>query len=303
MSKDTREALAAALFDIAMYGDRGNAAKMRADIRACLMDAPAVPEQPAIEEIAQQWDGCIYKDAPGCGDIDIGEAIRTAGARLAATPAAVQQGREALTAFAEKCAGFAGGMVNGNKLSEAALAALAATPQAPQPTDLEPVIDEFDRGWKAGYKQGARNAFAASLLPAQAPAVPPEGYTWREDAKAFVRHNANGTDTVYNPLADIARELQVMLGSATEHNDGEWVTGYTIKTGALHKIIGFMQAAGYAISIPVGTASTSEPAPQAVKRDCTTCKHEETGGHQPPCNRCTIGFGPGGGHSDKWEAV
>lgn len=42
-----------------------------------LSAAPAEPPRvPLIEQIAQQWDGCMY-DAPG-GEIDIGQAIRSA---------------------------------------------------------------------------------------------------------------------------------------------------------------------------------------------------------------------------------
>lgn len=37
--------------------------------------------QRVIDEIGQQWDGCVF-DAGSDGNIDIGEAIRTAGARL-----------------------------------------------------------------------------------------------------------------------------------------------------------------------------------------------------------------------------
>lgn len=39
--------------------------------------APQASGVDVIEEIAQQWDGCIYDAGPG-GDIDIGQAIRTA---------------------------------------------------------------------------------------------------------------------------------------------------------------------------------------------------------------------------------
>ncbi|OVE49411.1 hypothetical protein [Chromobacterium violaceum] len=56
-----------------------------------LFAEPVMPGQqlPAvIEEIAQQWDGCIY-DSPS-GDIDIGWAIRAAGKRLVS----VQQPKE-----------------------------------------------------------------------------------------------------------------------------------------------------------------------------------------------------------------
>lgn len=50
------------------------------------VDAGYATPQPAaqadiIKQIARQWDGCMYDDAPG-GEIDIGEAIRSAAARL-----------------------------------------------------------------------------------------------------------------------------------------------------------------------------------------------------------------------------
>ncbi|MEN7429203.1 hypothetical protein VA599_00510 [Chromobacterium sp. TRC.1.1.SA] len=48
-----------------------------------LFAEPRLPGQhlpDVIEEIAQQWDGCIY-DSPS-GEIDIGQAIRAAGKRL-----------------------------------------------------------------------------------------------------------------------------------------------------------------------------------------------------------------------------
>ncbi|MCD5326713.1 hypothetical protein ACFFU8_18395 [Chromobacterium piscinae] len=48
-----------------------------------LFAEPILPGQQlpvVIDEIAQQWDGCIY-DSPS-GDIDIGQAIRAAGKRL-----------------------------------------------------------------------------------------------------------------------------------------------------------------------------------------------------------------------------
>nr|WP_199065008.1 hypothetical protein [Chromobacterium sp. ASV5] len=46
-----------------------------------MQGTPARQLPVVIEQIAQQWDGCIY-DAEGSGMIDIGEAIRAAGKRL-----------------------------------------------------------------------------------------------------------------------------------------------------------------------------------------------------------------------------
>ncbi|MGR2663987.1 hypothetical protein ACUXVY_20570, partial [Chromobacterium haemolyticum] len=48
---------------------------------------PAITAEQIVEQIAQQWDECEY-EASG-GNIDIGAAIRAAGARLAAE---VQEG-------------------------------------------------------------------------------------------------------------------------------------------------------------------------------------------------------------------
>ena len=51
-------------------------------------------------------------------------------------------------------------------------------------------------------------------------------------------------------LKAIAHDVSIMLASAQQHSDGEAVTGYTIKTGALHRIIGELQSAGYPVSVP-----------------------------------------------------
>jgi len=49
----------------------------------------------------------------------------------------------------------------------------------------------------------------------------------------------------------IAGELRIMLASRTELTDDQGnVTGYTIKTGALHRILGYMSGAGYPVVIP-----------------------------------------------------
>lgn len=51
-------------------------------------------------------------------------------------------------------------------------------------------------------------------------------------------------------LKAIAHDVSILLASATQHTDGEAVTGYTIKTGALHRIIGELQSAGYPVAVP-----------------------------------------------------
>ena len=42
----------------------------------------------ALEQIASEWDGCVYRDAPGCPYIEIGPALR----RSFAAALAQQQG-------------------------------------------------------------------------------------------------------------------------------------------------------------------------------------------------------------------
>lgn len=52
-------------------------------------------------------------------------------------------------------------------------------------------------------------------------------------------------------LAQIADDVRIMLASSTELVDGLGnVTGYQIKTGALHRIIGRLVCAGHPVTIP-----------------------------------------------------
>ncbi|TDB26822.1 hypothetical protein ATCM_03700 [Stenotrophomonas sp. ATCM1_4] len=88
--------LAAAMFE-AFARNSGNSASDHFDRNAaeqwmqqaldeCLPKPAAAQEAAVIEQIAQQWAGCMY-DAPG-ETIDIGEAIRAAGKRIAPVAAA-----------------------------------------------------------------------------------------------------------------------------------------------------------------------------------------------------------------------
>lgn len=53
------------------------------------------------------------------------------------------------------------------------------------------------------------------------------------------------------PLQQIAENLRTMLASATELHDGIGdVHGYQIKTGALHRILGILSAAGHPVPVP-----------------------------------------------------
>ncbi|PRP68632.1 hypothetical protein BUE93_21320 [Chromobacterium amazonense] len=93
----------------AVSGSQRNKLKEISDclraLRALLAAAPQPAQQlpPVIEEIAQQWDGCIY-DAEGSGLLDIGQSIRDAGKRLMAvpqsSPLAAADGVDALLASA-----------------------------------------------------------------------------------------------------------------------------------------------------------------------------------------------------------
>lgn len=52
-------------------------------------------------------------------------------------------------------------------------------------------------------------------------------------------------------LRQIGENLRVMLASSTELVDGAGnVAGYQIKTGALHRILGVLSAAGHPVHIP-----------------------------------------------------
>lgn len=50
-------------------------------------------------------------------------------------------------------------------------------------------------------------------------------------------------------LKKLQAELQIMMASAVPEGDA-WVTGYQIKTGAIHRIVGLMSGAGFPVSLP-----------------------------------------------------
>ena len=84
--------------DVPVY----DAGQMRAYAASALARQEQESALQVIEQIAQQWDGCVY-DAVG-ETIDIGDAIRRAGKRLeeAATPAAQADDWYARAVAAEK---------------------------------------------------------------------------------------------------------------------------------------------------------------------------------------------------------
>lgn len=67
-------------------------------------EAPGVSDERAqwVEEISQQWDGCMYDAGPG-GDIDIGAAIRTAWANREALHILAAPGAPDLLKLAQEC--------------------------------------------------------------------------------------------------------------------------------------------------------------------------------------------------------
>ena len=102
-----------------------------------------------------------------------------------------------------------------------------------------------------------------------APAAPTEkDLTARFDLEAF-------TDLALLRESDILREisaqLEVMLASAEQHHNGEFVTGYTVKTGALHRIIGLLVGNGFRVNVPNDFLNV-QPTPAAFEwPECKKC--------------------------------
>lgn len=65
-------------------------------------------------------------------------------------------------------------------------------------------------------------------------------------------------------LKGIRDNLNIMLASARTHSDGDFVSGYTIKTGALHRIIGLLQIAGFPVIVPAAPAAPASPEAKPV---------------------------------------
>lgn len=74
-------------------------------------------------------------------------------------------------------------------------------------------------------------------------------------------------------LKAIAHDVSIMLGSAQQHTDGEAVTGYTIKTGALHRIIGELQSAGYPVTVPAAPLVARAAIQAALPRGEEPCMY------------------------------
>ncbi len=50
-------------------------------------------------------------------------------------------------------------------------------------------------------------------------------------------------------LQSIHRDIEIMMASATAHGE-EYVTSYTIHTGAIHRIIGTLCGIGMPVTLP-----------------------------------------------------
>jgi hypothetical protein len=59
-------------------------------------------------------------------------------------------------------------------------------------------------------------------------------------------------------LRSIAADLEIMLASATQHASEDCVTGYTVKTGALHRIIGTLVGNGFRVTVPLAAPPTGQ---------------------------------------------
>lgn len=66
--------------------------------------------------------------------------------------------------------------------------------------------------------------------------------------------------TEKSALSEIQDQLTRMLHTAAVLTDAEFVTGYQVKTGALHSILGTMQGAGFPVEVPLpqNTIATSK---------------------------------------------
>lgn len=119
--------------------------------------------------------------------------------------------------------------------------------------------EEYRKELEGEFLRGAR--WALSKLPSCAASRAPVavGVEPKINLEAF-------TDLAMLKEADtlraIAGHLEVMLASAQQHHDGEAITGYTIKTGALHRIIGLLVGAGFRVIVPLASAPKLGPFPQ-----------------------------------------
>jgi hypothetical protein len=110
-------------------------------------------------------------------------------------------------------------------------------------------LDKQGRIWDACYDKNASDIYTVPLY-----AAPPQ-------APAAVQGE--------RILPQIRDSLEIMLASAVTLGS-EYVEGYQIKTGALHRIIGLMQEAGYSVTVPLPSPpQAAQEAAAQVERDFT----------------------------------
>jgi len=94
--------------------------------------------------------------------------------------------------------------------------------------------------------------------PSEAAQASDHGGGFRSSEPLATPADAGLASSDFRPaLEQIRSALETMLVSATTLGD-EWVEGYQIKTGALHSILGIMQAAGYPVTVPLPSAPAAQ---------------------------------------------
>jgi len=127
--------------------------------------------------------------------------------------------------------------------------------------------------WMVAPTMNALRVLREALVePAEQPT------TRRELAAEFERGRACGITRAHDSLQQaqpvaqdrsvlngISEKVTIMLASAQAiTDDGDWITGYTIKTGALHSIIGMLQGAGVSVIVPrPASTATTPPVPHS----------------------------------------
>lgn len=119
-------------------------------------------------------------------------------------------------------------------------------------------------GSPADLAIGKAKKVAEGVTPACYRATPPGG----AGGEVGARINLDAfTDLALlresDTLQSIAEHLDVLLASAQQHHDGEVITGYTIKTGALHRIIGLLVGRGFRVIVPATPAAEQGDAKDA----------------------------------------
>jgi hypothetical protein len=170
-------------------------------------------------------------------------------------PKITQEQREAIVrkAIAERDS-----ILAGSEVREAALTAVGQQPddRTPDSGAASHPMKRYDFDWgyvgieqrESEYGEWVRYVDALAYYSEALD----EAYLHGKANAQAVRPQSYGVSSLdlARTLKAIAHDVGIMLGSAQQHTDGEGVTGYTIKTGALHRIIGELQSAGYPVTVP-----------------------------------------------------